>query len=197
MMDTQNKRREKISNADAKEGETLLSEGVKKALIGGVLASCIALVGQWMVGQIYNGYEARKLLETLIPSAHWLCGSIVTASATILALMLTMLSITRQTDTDFDDDFFRRVKRIGMLTTIALSGAILVLLFLSIPLQESDGLPGSWYEGIYYSLISALALLSGLVVSIVLMLYNTITGLIEVVRPEANDDEEDVADVES
>ena len=193
----ENQQTSKPKDSDAQEGQDSLVDGVKRALIGGILAAVIALAGQWLVGQIYNGYEARKLIETIIPSANFLTSSIVTASATILALMLTMLSITRQTETNFDNDFFRRIEHIGLLTTISLSGSILVLLFLSVPLQESDNMPSHWFTVIYYVLIICLALLTGLIVAIVLMLFNAITSLIEVVRPSAHDDEDETEEKEN
>ena len=52
--------------------------GTKKALIGGVIAGVIALSAQWLVGQIYSGLEARRLLEGMISSALSFGSSIVT-----------------------------------------------------------------------------------------------------------------------
>ncbi len=52
--------------------------GTKKALIGGVIAGVIALSAQWLVGQIYSGLEARRLLEGMISSALFFGSSIVT-----------------------------------------------------------------------------------------------------------------------
>lgn len=179
------------SNKDGHKGKNTLFIGGKKALFGGILAAAIALVGQWLIGQIYSGYEARKLLEAMSSSAHYLGSAVVTASATILALMLTMLSLSNQADKEFDTIFYKRIERIGLLTTISLAGGILLLLFLSVPLQEADNVPSRWFTSIYYILIGFLAILSGLLVAIVLMLLNTITSLIDVVRPEANEDEEE------
>jgi hypothetical protein len=59
--------------------------GSKGALLGGLLAAAIALFGQWVMGQVYSGYEARRFLEAMSSSARYLGNSIVTASATILA----------------------------------------------------------------------------------------------------------------
>lgn len=160
------------------------------ALIGGVLAAGIALVGQWLIGRVYSGAEARELIESMLNSALFFGASVVTASATILALMLTMLSLSDQTKIDFDRIFFRRIERIGFLTTISLASSILLLLFLSIPVQESKSVPTNWFTAIYYFLIVFLALLAGLLVSVVLMLLNAIRSLIEGVRPSDEDEEE-------
>jgi hypothetical protein len=172
-----------------KEDATLFS-GEMWALFGGVLAAVIALVGQWFIGRIYNGDEARFLIAAMLNSALYFGASVVTASATILALMLTMLSLTDQSKIDFDTVFFHRVEKIGILTTISLASSILLLLFLSIPVQESKNVPTQWFTTIYYVLIITLALLAGLLVTVVLMLLNAIRSLIEGVRPD-DDDEDD------
>jgi hypothetical protein len=159
------------------------------ALFGGVLAAAIALVGQWFIGRNYVGAQAKFLLQAINNSALWLGGSVVTASATILALMLTMLSLSDQTKIDFDKVFFRRIEQIGVMTTISLAGGILLLLFLSIPLQATDDVPNQSFTVIYYILIVFLSLLAGLLITVVLMLLNAIRSLIEGVRPDDLDDE--------
>lgn len=180
---------DKAKSSKKRTGKSNLYTGGRRALFGGVLAASVALVGQWMVGRVYSGYEALQLLEGLNSAALFLGSSVVTASATILALMLTMISLTDQTDTEFDNEFYQRIKRIGLLATIALSGGMLFLLFMSIPIKESDNVPSNWFEIIYYILISFVAVLSGLLVSLVLMLFNAITSLIDVVRPSEEGDE--------
>ena len=187
-------KRKSSKSKDENKGKERLFIGSKKALIGGVLAAAIALGGQWLIGQIYSGYEARKLLEAMSSSAHYLGSAVVTASATIIALMLTMLSLSSQADDDFDTVFYKRIERIGVLATISLTGGILLLLFLSVPFQEADGVPNRWFTTIYYVLITFLAVLSGLLVAIVLMLLNAMTSLIDVVRPSANEDDDDVSE---
>lgn len=171
------------NSPEEQRAEHALFFGDRRALIGGLLAAGIALVGQWLVGQIYSGYEARQLLEASASSAHYLASSIVTASATVIALMLTMLSLSKQSESEFDSVFFKRIELIGTLSAIALSAGILLLLFLSTPIQQSDEVPNSWFLVIYYILIAFVAGLAGLVVSIVMMLLNAIKSLIKVVRP--------------
>lgn len=160
------------------------------ALFGGILTAIIALVGQWFIGRNYSGEQAQYLLQAINNSALWLGGSVVTASATILALMLTMLSLSDSTKIDFDKVFFRRIEQIGLMTTISLAGGILLLLFLSIPLQASKNVPNQSFTIIYYILIVVLALLAGLLITVVLMLLNAIRSLIEGVKPEGIDEEE-------
>lgn len=184
-------RKSNSSDDEQHKSEHTLFFGSKKALYGGLLAGAIALGGQWLVGQVYNGYEARQLLEAVASSSLYLGSAIVTASATIIALMLTMLSLTKQAESDFGPVFFKRIQQIARLSTISLSAGILLLLFLSIPLQESDQVPATWFMTIYYVLITFVAGLSGLAVGIVLMLLNAINSLIDVVSPSADEETED------
>ncbi len=169
-----------------KKAEHKLFLGSKKALVGGILAGSIALGGQWFIGQVYSGYQARQLLEAVASSSLYLGSSVVTASATIIALMLTMISLTKQTEGEFDAVFFKRIQRIGLLSTAAMISGIILLLFLNIPLQESDQVPASYFTIVYYILITFVAGLSGLLVAIVLMLLNAINSLIDVVRPSTD-----------
>jgi hypothetical protein len=182
------------STKKREEGQSSLFFGSKKALIGGIIAGSIALGGQWLVGQIYSGWEARRLLESVISSALFFGSSIVTAAATILALMLTMLGLTHQSESEFDPVFYKRIERISLLSTISLVGGVLLLQFLSIPLQESDEVPAYWYKIIYYILIVSIAGLAGLVVGIVLMLFNSIRSLIKVISPNIEEEVDDARD---
>ncbi|NNF00587.1 MAG: hypothetical protein HKN25_16330 [Pyrinomonadaceae bacterium] len=178
----------KNTSEESKEGERTLFIGSKKALIGAVLAGSISFGGQWLVGQVYSAYEARQLLEAVAASSLYLGGAVVTASATVIALMLTMISLSKSSDGEFDAVFFRRVQRISFLSTVALIGGILLLLFLSIPLQESDQVPAHYFKTVYYVLIVYLSLLSGLLVGIVLMLLNAVNSLINVVKPDMDEE---------
>lgn len=178
------------------KGEHVIFFGSKKALFGGLLAGSIALGGQWLVGQVYSGYEARQLLEAVASSSLYLGGSVVTASATIIALMLTMISLSKQSNNEFDSIFYKRIQRIGQLSATALIAGILLLLFLSIPLQESDKVPSAYFKPIYYILIIFVAGLSGLLVSIILMLLNAINSLISIVKPSFEEDVEDAKERE-
>ena len=186
------KKQAKSSEQDEKRGEQSLFVGSRRALYGGVIAGAVTLAGQWLLGSIYSGYEARQFLESMSSSALYFGSAIVTASATILALMLTILSLTSQSDDDFDKVFYLRIERIGKLATIALMGGIVLLLFLSIPIKEADKVPSSWFTIIYYVLMTFLAALAGILISIVLMLQNSIGSLISIIRPSAEQEEKEI-----
>ena len=174
------------STENEQQSQHLLFIGAKRALIGGLLAGGVAIAGQYMMGRIYSGTEARQLLEAVIPSARSLGTSVVTASSTILALMLTMISLSRHATSGLEVTFFKRIERIGLMSTAGLVAAMLLLLFLSIPIQESQQLPSSWYSIVYYILITFTAAVTGLLVAIVLMLYNAMQSLVNVVRSNSS-----------
>lgn len=172
------------AEARREQSEEILFIGAKRALIGGILAGGVAIGGQFLVGQIYSGTEARSFLTALVPSARAVGTGVVSASATIMALMLTMVGLGRRATRDLGDRFFKRIERIGLLSTIGLSAGVLQLLILTIPLQESQKLPASWFTIVYYALMTLTAAISGLMVAIVLMLFNAMQSLIKVFNPD-------------
>lgn len=171
------------SRASKQRGEETLSKGVRLEWLGGAIAAGVAIIGQILVGAVYNGFEAHDLIQAFIPSARSLGGAVVQASATVLALMLTMLILTRKEIGQLEYGLFHRIRHIALLSSIGLASAILLLLFLSIPLQQSKSLPVNWFQIIYYALIVVTAAIAGLVVAIVIMLYDAIESIIQVVRP--------------
>lgn len=184
-----------VKKKERENSEIILFVGAKRALIGGLLAAATALLGQLLVGRVYSSIEALRLLEASIPSARSVGTAVVTASATILALMLTMLGLSRQDGDQLSRRFFKEVEQIGLFTSISLVASILLLVLLSFPVQESGDLPSSWYSIIYYILTTATALIAGLLVAVVLLLYSTIRSLFEIVvpSPETESDQESLS----
>ncbi len=172
-------------------GRARLFPGSNHAIYGGIVAAAIALGAQWLLGSVYGRYEALQMLESMSSPALFFGSACVTAAATILALMLTILSLMTQADSEFDREFYSKIRRIGQLATVALVGGIVLLLFLSIPFQEAKDTPSWWFVVLYYVLMIFLATLAGLLMSIVLMLQNAISGLIGVIKPSDESDDEE------
>jgi hypothetical protein len=80
------------------------------------------------------------------------------------------------------------LRRAGVVTSSAIILALMLTMLSLVPLQESKNLSASWYTIVYYVLIAVTAAVTGLLVAIVLMLYNALQSLIAVLRPgiEAN-----------
>ena len=156
----------------------------RQAILGGVVAGIIVLAGMFLIN-VSSGSEARFLLEAMLPSVRFLCSAVMTASATILALMLTMLSFSGQREAQLKTTHYERVRQIALVDTITFAAAIILLLILSLPLAESQDVPQSWYTVVYYLTMFYAAALGGALISIVLLLYHAIVDMIRVMHPEA------------
>ena len=172
-------RRDKFERVEKK----FRSVGNRWALIGGLLTVGISLAIRFFVGHIYGGAEAIKLIQALSDSSLYLGAAIATSSATILALMLTILGLARDATDDFGMKLYHRIDVIGLLSAISLCGSILLLILLSLPVGQFDNLASWWFTGLYYTLVVLIAGLSGLLISTILMLFSTIRSVIATLTP--------------
>ena len=70
---------------------------IKSAAFGGCLAAVTIFMGTKLLGQV-SDYEAIDNLKEIRPTLRFTASGSMTATATILALMLTLLSITENAD---------------------------------------------------------------------------------------------------
>lgn len=167
-----------ISAIDSEKSSFLVD--FKVALWGGGIAILVAIGGIFAVGQVGSA-EARQLLNAMFPTTRFLCSAVMAGSATILALMLTVLSLTQNVDQSIKPKHYRRVRDIAFLDTLTFIGATLLLLFHSIPVQDSDQVPSTWYAAIYYVLLCWTALIGGMLITTMIMLYRTTVDMIYIV----------------
>ncbi|REJ82717.1 MAG: hypothetical protein DWQ36_20030 [Acidobacteria bacterium] len=154
--------------------------------ITGSTAAVIGVGALVALGGI-SDWKGLALLEATLPTTRFLCAALITSSATILALMLTILSLGAGSEVKLNRGFYRSIRRIARLDTVAFVGAVLFLLLISIPLVEGDNVPTGWYDIVYYVTIGISCLLAGLVVTIVTMLYQAIDAAIVVLGYGAGD----------
>lgn len=159
---------------------------LRKALLGGALAMLIAIVGSTVVGNLY-GAEGRLLLEAMLPTTRFLCSAMMTATATILALMLTILSLSSSSSNQIHSSHYKRIQQIALLDMLAFVGATFLLLVLNIPLEESDSISTEWYNTSYYVVLIYSSVLGGMLISIVMMLHAAIRDMISVVGLQNED----------
>ena len=152
----------------------------KKALFGGIIGTIIAGLGGFLVGNV-SGYEAKELIRTSLPGINTLCNTIVLASATILALLLTLLSVSSSTSNKLKKEHYTHVLLIAKIDTIVFVASMIIFQLLNIPITESESVPNSWFSTIYYVSLIASSILSGGLISVVLMLYNAVTSIIRIV----------------
>ncbi|HDZ14915.1 hypothetical protein LCGC14_1231960 [marine sediment metagenome] len=157
-----------------------LSNYTKRAILGGVLALGVIGLGTFMLGHL-SGYEAKILIKSSITGLNTLCNTIVLASATILALMLTLLGVSSSTSSTLKKDHYTHIMQLAKLDTIIFVISLLFFLLFNLPVTESDNIPDNWFNIIYYVTLGISAVLSSALVEVVLMLYNTIVNIIKIV----------------
>ncbi|WP_271077507.1 hypothetical protein [Aurantiacibacter sp. MUD61] len=151
---------------------------------GTFIAIClIGLGARWAIGDVYSGAEATQLIEALSRAGLYLGSAITTASATTLALMLTLIGMIRKIDRDFDDNTYRSIDMVAKLATASMMISLIVLLAFTLPVGEFEEMPQNWYVRMYDGLFTACVLMVGLIASTVIVLYRTVRGVITVVTP--------------
>lgn len=153
------------------------------AYAGGALAVVVVLGVKFLIGGIYGAQAALDLISALQATSLYFGAATATASATIMALMLTLLGFARRGDTEFDDWVFQSINRISTVAAMTLGGSILLLLMLQLPVGEFERIPTGWYSTLYFVLVTLIALLAGLMIATVLMLLTTVRYVIAHLTP--------------
>lgn len=148
--------------------------------MGGTFALVFILAGTLLLGEL-SGYEAKVLIENSLSGLNVLCNTIVLASATILALLLTLLGLSSTNDSRLKKDHYLHVKQIAQLDTIIFIVSLLSFLVFNLPITESQNIPEHWFSVIYYITLAVSAILSSALIVVVLMLKNTVINIIKIV----------------
>ncbi len=146
----------------------------------------IALVGfaaRQAIGTIYGSGEAIALLEALAQSGLYLGSATATASATTLALMLTLIGMVRRSEQSFENRIYRNIEHVASLSTVSLFISLILLLSLVFPVGEFEDLPADWYPVMYEGLFAATVVLVALLAATVTMLYRTVRRVIAHITP--------------
>ena len=152
----------------------------KWALTGGLAAAALGFGSMAAVGNT-SSFEARGLLDAIIPTIRYSASAYIAGGGTILALMLTMITFSISHDLEFQADYYRRIRDIAVLATVEIVSSVLLLMFIAFPLGEV-GDARSWYLWAFYAVLFGGAVTGGLFVSTVLVLFYAIRGLIVVGR---------------
>lgn len=92
---------------------------LRQALVGGAIAAVIAGLGVGTTG-VASGAEARLLLEGVLPTIRFLSSTVIAASATVLALMLTILNLGQGFDRPLRPEHYQRVRQISLLASVTI-----------------------------------------------------------------------------
>lgn len=171
---------------------------VKRAILGGAISAVIMWVGTFILGEV-SGYEAKALLSSSLSGVNMLCNTIILGSSTILALMLTLISLSRSAESRLSKAHYAHVLMVARTDTILIIATVITFLLLNLPITESKQLPASWFSIIYYVSLGMAAILGGAFITVITLLYGTIENVIQIIgfrrtdHPlvEKDDDEED------
>ena len=172
---------------------------VKRAIVGGVVSTIVMATGTFILGKI-SGYKALELLKNSMSGINMLCNTVILGSTTILALMLTLLGLSRSSNSKLTDRHYRDVLMIAKADTIVIVTAVIVFLMLNLPISESEEVDRAWFQTIYYVSLGMASLLGGGFIAVVMMLYGTIANVILIVGLNVTDhplvSDEDVEEAE-
>lgn len=152
----------------------------KRAIIGGIVSTMFMALGTFVLGEI-SGYKAKELLSTSLSGITMLCNTVILGSSTILALMLTLLSLSRAAKSHLSKAHYAHVLTIAKVDTILIIVAIITFLLLNLPITETREVPNSWFNGIYYISLGMASIVGGGFIAVVTMLYGTIANVIHIV----------------
>ncbi len=157
-----------------------LSRFTKRALLGGIISMMVILAGTFLLEKL-SGYEAKVLIKNSISGMNTLCNTIALASATILALLLTLLSVSANSRSKLKKAHYQHVLQIAKLDSAVFIAAVVSFLLLNLPITESDTVPSNWFNMIYYISLGISSVMSAALIVVVLMLYNTVVSIIQIV----------------
>lgn len=159
---------------------------VKRAFVGGAVSALVMGAGTFILGEV-SGYEARALLSSSLAGINMLCNTIILGASTILALMLTLLSISKASESKLSNAHYQHVLIVARTDTILIIITVITFLLLNLPITESKELPASWFSMIYYISLAMAAILGGIFIAVVTMLYGTIANVIQIVGLQVKD----------
>ncbi len=154
----------------------VLAVGVGIAIVG-------SLTQPWLVSIIYSDTAVLDILQVLYDSSLYFGSSMATATATLLGLMLTLLSLANSSSVNFDDRLYDRVKLISLLAVVGFLTSLLQLAVLSLPLGEFSSVPDYWFKVLYYLINTINFVIIGIVTSLTLFLTDAIFTAINKLHP--------------
>ncbi len=152
-------------------------------LVAGGLAVTLLFAGYYLIGVVQHEGEAQARLEAAIPTIRFFASGVLAASATILALMMTLLGFTQSHDAKFSRGLFQRVRTLSLMNVAAMVGAVFLLMLLTMPVADSEQLQG-YYTIAYYVIVGASAAVGGLIIAIAMILHRAVVGLVGLLDPE-------------
>jgi hypothetical protein len=172
---------------DQEESQLILQQDIRRAILFSIVVTALTLAASLIVN-VSSGSEARILLSAMLPSIQFLSSAVMTAAATTLALMLALVTFGQGTSSRLKSLHYDRVEQIARWNLIVFIAASSLLLFISIPLSESQEVPTSWYRFLYYLILLYSGALIGMLTFVVMLLFRAVQSLIDVLHPNRSSD---------
>lgn len=132
------------------------------------------------------GGKPIDLLGQLSSQAQTLISSSATASGTTLALMLTLIGFTKDSDL-LGEKTLARVGIIAKLATWSLISCVMLLLIMMLPIDDMQGVAQEYYRYIYEGIFAWTVIAVALLVATVLMLFHTIMTIVNEFKEEVTE----------
>lgn len=158
---------------------------LRKAMLKAwVIAAGVTIIVIITTGNIYSTSQAKLLLESVQQASLYYGSAVVTAAATILALMLTILSLAHGKLEDPDKDVFVRLRAITTLCVVSFIQSIVLLLVVSFPVQKFENVDGEWFRYGYYAVTIWNGMLAANMIGTILILSGIAKGVIGSLSPD-------------
>lgn len=168
------------------EHSSAASSEMRGALLGGVVSGLALFVMVIGVGRVAS-FEALRLIEAVQPAARFLASTVIGAAITVLALLLTLIGLSMDSDFSFHERLYTRGRNITNLSVACIIMGVVLLLAVGAPLGEVDEMR-PYYSMLYYMLTAVMASVGGLIVAMGLLIGSTLRGLIRIQQPDAVSD---------
>ena len=156
---------------------------IKSASIGGGLSALVIFLGTYLLGNVSDA-EAIDNLQEIRPTLRFTASGSLTATSTILALMLTLLSFSQQSERRLKAYHYNRIWWIARFAAIVFVAALILLMTLNVPINNAHEAFHGWYNVVYYTLLVYTALMGGLMITIILLLYQAARDIILIAHPD-------------
>jgi hypothetical protein len=158
------------------------------SIIGWTLATVLTLLVIFLNGNVYGPTEGKDLLSAIQRASLYYGSAVAGTSATVLALMLTLLSLVTNTNKEIEKGIFTRLHIIALLCVVAFTEAIVLLLVISFPVDGLDKVPGEMFTYIYYAICIWNGMMAAHMISTIFILRDTLVNIIGQMSPDYDEE---------
>ncbi|MBB4079074.1 putative membrane protein [Lewinella aquimaris] len=155
---------------------------LRSSLSGGAISALVIFFGTKFLGNISDA-EAIDNLREIRPTLRFTASGAMTSTATILALMLTLLSFSQNADRKLKGYHYDRIWWIARFAAIVFVAALILLMLLNVPINNAEETLAGTYNVVYYIMLVYAAIIGGFMITIILLLYQAARDIILIAHP--------------